>query len=166
MRNPILLAVAAALLVLPLAAAGQANDVVNVTASVLQPLTVDGAQDLRFGSVIPGVGRTVPPSDGVNAGRFDITGEGALEVSLTFDLPTELSTGSDAMPITFDGNSAAYMNGSLATPLDFDPAVGTNAKLDAGAMSVFIGGTVNPAFDQPAGDYNGTVTLTVAYTGS
>jgi hypothetical protein len=33
-------------------------------------------------------------------------------------------------------------------------------------MIVFLGGTVDPAYDQAAGAYTNTVTMTVAYTGN
>lgn len=166
MRNPILWAVAAALLVLPIAAAAQASGTVTATANVLQPLSVTGTRTLTFGSVLPGVARTVPPTD-VNSGMFDISGEGTSEVDIDFTLPTVLdhTTSSETIGISFGANSAAWATGS-GGPFPFDPNTGTTQNLDAGAMIVFIGGTVDPAFDQVAGTYENTVTMTVAYTGN
>jgi hypothetical protein len=166
MRNPILWAVAAALLVLPLAASAQASGNLVATANVLQPLSVAAPQGLQFGDVFPGVSSTVLPSDVLNAGRFDITGEGNAEVDINFTLPTNLEAGSETIPISFGPNSAAWMTATSGGPFDFDPAAGTTQRLEANAMSVYIGGTVDPAFGQAPGSYQNTVTMTVAYAGN
>ena len=166
MRNPILWAVAAVLLILPVAAAAQASGDITATANVLQPLSVARGQDLDFGSVFPGVSRTVLP-DGTTAGRFDISGEGASEIDIDFTLPNVLDGPSSAtMPVSFGNNSAAWGTATSGGPFPFDPTTGTTQNLEAGAMMVFIGGTVDPAVDQAAGTYNGTVTMMVAYTGN
>lgn len=166
MRNPILWAVAAALLVLPVAVSAQASGNLTATANVLQPLSVAGTQPLLFGDVFPGVSSTVSPSDVLNAGRFDVTGEGNAEVDINFVLPATLDNGSETIPISFGPSSAAWLTASSVLPLDFDPNVGTTQRLEASAMTVYIGGTVDPAFGQAAGTYNNTVTMTVAYTGN
>jgi hypothetical protein len=164
MRNPILWAVAAAFLVLPMAVAAQASGNLTASANVLQPLSVAGTEDLDFGSVFPGVSSTVLPSD-VSAGRFDIAGENNAEVDINFSLPTTLDGAASAtIPISFGTTSAAWVAGG--GPFPFDPNTGTTQNLDAGSMIVFLGGTVDPAFDQAAGLYTNTVTMTVAYTGN
>lgn len=164
MRNPILWAVAAALLVLPMAVSAQASGILTASANVLQPLSAVGTDDLDFGSVFPGVSSTVLPSD-VSAGRFDIAGESNAEIDINFTLPTTLNgSGSTTIPISFGTTSAAWVAGG--GPFPFDPNTGTTQNLDAGSMIVFLGGTVDPAFDQAAGMYTNTVTMTVAYTGN
>lgn len=163
MRNPILWAVAAALLVLPVAASSQATGNVTATANVLTPLSVAGTADLDFGDVFPGVTTTVLPVD-VTAGRFDIAGETTSEIDIDFTLPTTLDNGPESMPISFGNTSAAWVAGG--GPFDFDPNTGTTQNLVAGSMIVFLGGTVDPAFDQAPGIYTSVVTMTVAYTGN
>ena len=166
MRNALLLAAAAALLFLPIAASAQANATIEARAQVLTPLTVTASQDLDFQTVIPGLSKTVAPSD-VDAGIFALTGSGTLEVQLDFGtLPTNLVSGSDNLPISFGSSSAGYS--TFVTPgiLTFDPAVNYDADLNTGEMTVYIGGTVTPASNQPAGLYTSDITLTVSYTGN
>lgn len=164
MRNPILWAVAAALLLLPVAASAQATGDVTATATVLTPLSVNGVDDLEFGDVLPGVATTVLPTD-LSAGLYDVAGEGDSEIDIGFTLPTDLvGPASATMPISFGNNSAAHSDGGV--PQFFDPNTGTNADLSGGALQVFIGGTVTPAFDQAPGSYSSIVTMTVAYTGN
>lgn len=165
MRNPILWAVAAALLVLPVAVAAQASGDMTATADVLQPLTVTAGQNLAFGTVFPGVSKTILP-DGVTAGRFDIAGAGESEVDVNFSFPGTLTGPGAPMPISFGATAAAWATASSAGASAFDPNTGTTQDLEAGAMMVFIGGTVDPAVDQAPGTYSGTVTLLVAYTGN
>jgi spore coat protein U-like protein len=157
----------AALLALPGALAAQAASV-TATANVLANITVADFQDLDFGDVIPGFGETVAPDDFGNVGVFHVTGAGTLEVSLDFGtLPTFLTgPGVAELPLTFGAGSAGYGPdaGTLTAP--FDPAAGANANLVNDELYVFIGGTVTAAVAQTPGTYTGTITLTVAYTGS
>jgi spore coat protein U-like protein len=166
MRNALLLAAAAALLFLPVAASAQANATIEARARVLTPLTVTANQDLDFQTVIPGLSKTVAPGD-VQSGIFDLTGSGTLEVQLDFGtLPTTLVSGSDNLPISFGSSSAGYSTSLSPGVLTFDPAVNYDADLESGAMTVYIGGTVTPASNQPAGLYTNDITLTVSYTGN
>jgi hypothetical protein len=146
-------------------AAAQTGNV-NATATVLTPLTVTGVSDLAFGNVYPGVAKTIAYTDATNGGKFSIAGYNAAQVNLTFTLPTNLSDGTNLLPIgTWTGyynttNSAAS-GGSTFTPA----AAATTTNLAAGALYVFVGATVTPAGNQVAGSYTGTVTMNVAYTG-
>ena len=166
MRNALLLAAAASLLFLPMAVHGQANASIEARAQVLTPLTVTPYQDLDFQNVIPGLSKTVLPGD-VTGGRFDLTGSGSLEVQLDFGtLPTSLASGGDNLPISFGASAAGYSTSLTPGIMTFDPAVTMDANLESGAMSVWIGGTVSPAANQPAGLYTGNIMLTVSYTGN
>lgn len=166
MRTRLLTAFALAALALPSAAAAQATGDIQATAVVLAPLTVTPAANLDFGNVIPGVNSTLLPSD-ANAGRFDVAGSGVLEVTLDFTtLPNQLSSGAATMPITYAAGSAAYADTPAGAQTTFDPSATATTNLVAGALSVFLGGTVQPAFNQAAGSYSATVTLQVAYTGN
>ena len=55
--------------------------------------------------------------------------------------------------------------GAIGNQTAFDPrsptVVITNSQNGRG--SVFVGGTAQPAFNQPPGTYTGVITLTVAY---
>ena len=167
MRTRLLTALALVALALPSTVAAQATGDIQAQAVVLAPLTVTPAANLDFGNVIPGVNSTLLPSD-ANAGRFDVAGAGVLQVTLDFTtLPNQLTTGGGAtMPITYAAGSAAYAATPAGTQTTFDPSATATTNLVAGALSVFLGGTVQPAFSQAAGSYAATVTLQVAYTGS
>lgn len=166
MRNALLLAAAASLLFLPMAVHGQANASIEARAQVLTPLTVTPYQDLDFQNVIPGLNKTVAPGD-VTSGRFDLVGSGTLEVQLDFGtLPTSLVSGGDNLPISFGPSSAGWGHSLIPGPITFDPAVSHDTDLESGALTVWIGGTVSPAANQPAGLYTGNIMLTVSYTGN
>lgn len=165
MRTRILTALAAAALLAPGALAGQSNSAsIQANANVLAPLTVNPGNNLLFSGVIPGIQMSVAPTD-ANAGSFILSGFGGLEVQMDFGtLPTNLSDGTNDLPISFAADAAMWDNGSSTGT--FDPNGLSNANLSGGAMTVYIGGQVAPAVLQPAGTYSGTISLTVTYTGS
>jgi hypothetical protein len=135
----------------------------TVNALVLQQITVVGDRNLAFGTVFPGVNKTVPVQGG-NSGRYQVTGAANASVSLTFTLPANLANGPNLLPInTWVGRHNAINN--AATGVAFTPSGSpTNTALSAlGVRWVFIAATVNPAANQAAGGYLATATLTVAY---
>lgn len=149
---------------------GFAQNTGNITAqaNVVTPITVTPQINLDFGNVFPGVAKTVPRT-AATAGRWRASGFGGAQVTLSFTLPTNLTSGANTLPISF-GAGTAGRNTVLdaATATAFDPAAGATANLAAAPASelfVWIGGTVTPTVAQPAGLYTGTITLTVSYTG-
>lgn len=165
MRTRLITALAAAALLAPGALAGQSNAAsIQANANVLAPLTVNPGNNLLFNSVIPGINMNVAPGD-ANAGSFIVSGFGGLQVQMDFGtLPSNLSDGTNNLPISFAADAAMWDNGSGTGA--FDPNGLSNANLSGGAMTVYIGGTVSPDVQQPAGTYTGTISLTVTYTGS
>jgi hypothetical protein len=146
------------------ASAGQAQSAnINVTANVLQAMTVTGARPLDFGNVFPGVARSVGVAAGTS-GRFDLTGQSSANVNVSFTLPTNLTSGGNNLPINA---WTGYLNTTNATTggAAFTPSVSATPTAfgATGNLFVFIGGTVTPAANQAAGNYTGTVTLTAAY---
>ncbi|HEX5437844.1 MAG TPA: DUF4402 domain-containing protein [Gemmatimonadaceae bacterium] len=144
---------------------------INATATVLEPITISGTSELQFGTVFPGVAKTIAVSD-AGAGEFTVGGDGGAQVAVSFNLPTNLASGGNNLPI---GSWAGYLNttnsatsgGSTFTP----SGTAFNANLSgttgtAGSMFVFLGATVTPTITQVAGTYTNTVTMTVAYTGT
>jgi hypothetical protein len=140
------------------------NGSISATATVQSPITVAGAQPLAFGNVFPGVAKTVAYSDAANAGRFDVTGQGSAPVTYSFTLPTNLTSAGNNLPI---GSWTGYVNtanstsgGSAITP----SSTSASSTLSAGGqLYFFVGATVTPPNNLPAGSYSGTVTLTVSY---
>ena len=140
------------------------NASINVTATVQQPINVTGANTLAFGNVLPGVNSTVGVAS-ASAGRFDVTGQASTPVSMTFVLPTNLTDGTNLLPI--GSYTGVWSNGAAPSPVGtaFTPsAVATAATLGATSnLFVYVGATVTPAVNQPAGVYAGTVQMTVVY---
>lgn len=135
---------------------------ITATATVQTPINVSGAVNLDFGSVFPGLNKSVAVTD-ATAGRFDVTGQASAPVSMTFVLPANLVSGGNLLPIgTFTGN---WNTTNAPTGTGFTPsAAATAATLSGtGALFVFVGATVSPVVNQPAGVYNGTVQMTVVY---
>ena len=138
------------------------TDDIDVTAVVETALQVTGAQDLVFGPVFPGFGRTIAVGDAASA-EFVITGGvgGGVDIDLT--LPTELSDGTNVMPVSFTAAAGA----GRGTAIGFNPAVTHGNSLDAttGELRVYLGGTVTAAPTQVAGSYSAVATLTASYNG-
>ena len=165
MRNSKLsLAVLALVVIGASAVQAQSNNAsITATASVQTPINVVGAQQLNFGNVFPGVNKTVAATDLTNAGRFDVTGQASTPVTLSFTLPATLSSGGNTMPIV----SYTGVHALLATQaggIAFSPAAGANPTLSGtGALFVWVGAQVQPATNQVAGVYTGSITMTVVY---
>src|ERR1041385_9139264 len=140
------------------------NGSISATATVQSPITVTGAQNLTFGNVFPGVVKTVAYSDATNAGRFSVTGQASTPVTYSFSLPANLTSGGNNLPIGswlgYENQSNSTSGGTAITP----SATPTTSTLSgSGALYFFLGATVTPPANQPAGNYSGTVTLTVSY---
>ena len=167
MRKFAVLAVMAALIV-PSAAFAVTGSI-QATANVLTPLSV--STDLRaldFGDVFPGLNKSIAFTDGTS-GKWQIAGEAAKEIQLSFTLPTDLSNAGILMPISFSATDAAYFATDAAgSGVAFDPNAGSTEFLDGtvGSGFVWLGGTVAPAANQAAGLYAATVILDVVYTGN
>ena len=148
----------------------QTGQTATVTASgtVLSPVTVSGT-DLNFGtSIFPGVNEAVPYTN-TNAAQFNITGgEGTSEVNVTFpNLPSELTGTGTPLSINFSTEDAAHnTTESVTGATPFDPNTGVTTNLATGALYVWLGGTVQPSSDQPAGAYSANIMIDVVYTGN
>lgn len=141
---------------------------VQATGTVLEPLSVTGT-NLVFGTqIFPGINEVVAKTD-ATASQFDISGEVSKEITATFTLPTELSDGTNTMPITFSATDGGHATASIdqGTATAFDPSAALTTSLSAtGELFIWMGGTVEPAADQVAGAYSGDITLDTAYTGN
>jgi len=132
---------------------------INATATVVEAIAIEGADDLVFGEVRQGTSVYLAPADG---GSWTVTGGPEVEIPagivLGFVLPSYLTDGTNFLPISFGAEDATF-NGDV-----FDPKQGgVFAEIAAG--EVRIGGTVYVNVGQAAGDYAGIITCMVAYTG-
>lgn len=174
MRTRICTLVLALLLVLGGFSGADAQEVgiIQAVATVVSSMSVQGTHDLDFGSVTPGVPKTVDKAAAGSAGEWHVTGASLAEVSVTFDLPPALShtTSGVTMPISFNSTSASYDDGSgsQGTPTATINPNGPNVMDIGGAgnLYIWIGGIVTPSIAQTGGDYSADITLTVTYTGN
>ncbi len=163
----------AALALAVCAAAGSAVAAVATatsTSTVVTPIAITKAADLSFGSFAAGasVGTvTVSPngtravSGGVSAmggtvtaARFNVVGQSGMNYSITLGGSATLSDGTNNMAFT----SISDLAGGAITSGNV-----TSGTLTAGSQSIFVGGELAVAANQPAGTYSGTVTATVEY---
>ena len=136
---------------------------IQATATVMQPINVVGAVNLAFGNVFPGVAKAIVVS-AAGAGRFDVTGQASAPVLISFVLPTNLTAGANNLPIgTWTGHRNTVNNPTTGT--NFTPSAATTAATFSatGQLFVFVGATVTPATNQPAGSYSGSIQMTVTY---
>ena len=135
----------------------------SVTATVQQPLTVSKSSDLAFGSVFPGLNKTIAVGD-AGAASFSVSGQAGASVNLTFTAPATIASGGNTLPVASWSGRWNTTN-SAASGTDFTPSgSATSATLNgSGAIYVFVGATAQPSSSQAAGSYSGTLTLTVVY---
>lgn len=131
-------------------------------AAVRAQATVVGVQNLAFGNVIPGVPTTVPYSDAVRAGRFQVSGVFLRNIRITFTLPTQMNRigGGPPMPLSF-GNTSAAFSGVFTGQTPFNPNAPFTTWVWFGTSNVFLGGTASPTAGQPGGSYTANVIMTV-----
>jgi hypothetical protein len=135
------------------------------------PLLALAANDLSFGTVLPGIPSSVSVRDPHHAGVFEVHGPAGASVRIEFILPAALTSERGALlPIAFgagDGFADFSRGHQKKRGLVFDPhapligALGPNGRL-----FVSLGGTVLPARVQPAGRYRATISMTVYSLGS
>jgi len=165
------LSTAVALLALCGALANPAEAQITASASIqaiafvqgVAPITATGVNDLDFGTVFSGV-TTGLTNIAAQAGRFDITGEPAAPVSVSFTLPPNLTGAGGTIPINFATDDGLEWGPFPTTSTPFDPNIPYLTALDGlGALTIGIKGTVSPSAATTTGNYTGTITLTVSY---
>jgi len=152
----------------------QESAIIQATATVIAGITIIGSNDLVFGTVMPGVSKSIDKATTGFAGEWQISaGTANSEISLTFTLPDSLqhTTVPTGMRIVFNSTDASYDDGTgggqIAPTGVIDPNGPVARRVGAtGTMNLWIGGTVIPRLSQTGGDYASDVTLTIAYTGN
>jgi hypothetical protein len=151
----------------PLCALGSAhaqnNASATVTATVQQPITVTKNNDLSFGTVFPGVDKSIPVTAG-GAAKFTVAGQASTPVNLTFTIPATITSGGNNLALaSWSGHHATTdvtSGGTTFTP----SASATTATLSgSGALYLYVGATAQPTASQAAGSYSGNMTMTVVY---
>lgn len=150
----------------------QVSGTIQARATVVASMTVTGSNDLDFGTVTPGVDKSVEKIAVGSAGEWTVVAGGSgAEVTLDFTLPNSLSAGASSLSIIFSNSDASYANSALASQtspsVSMNPSLVTTANLSStGAMTVWLGGSVSPIMSQSAGEYTASIQLTVTLTGS
>ncbi len=128
-----------------------------------QTPTITVLRDISFGMVITGTSGTIAPSD-PGAAEIEVQFPGVNGfgiISVTFNLPSNLTSGGSTLPISFGTNSAAWnTTNSFSGSTTFDPGAGymtfTNGNTPL-TLYIWIGGTISPGNGQAAGDYTGAI---------
>jgi hypothetical protein len=130
-----------------------------------QILTVTGIRNLTFGVVLPGVPRVISRTDPLNSGQFNIfSDQQGNAIRMTFTLPAAMNGPAGAqIPLVFGAADAGFSaTQNINNQIAFDPRAPFTRNLpNTGRCSVFLGGRANPAANQRAGSYSGTIILTV-----
>ncbi len=136
-------------------------------------LSAANAADLAFGTVVPGTPVTVNPRTSTAAGKFVLHGARNAQFSATFTLPGVLQAGvgGPTMPIAFGATAGCHDNRDRQNQCTlWNPSTPLvqrirNTPPPNDTYFVWIGGTVSPGPTQGPGVYQGTITITAAYTG-
>ena len=134
------------------------------TGDAAAQLTVQARQTLAFGVTLPGVNRSVAPSNTLSAGQFYLVEHKGGVVRLALTLPATLArAGGGTLSITYATTDGEFVTtGVGATTTVFNPKIAKNGTLTSSADGyVHVGGTIHPTAGQLTGTYNGTITLTV-----
>ncbi|UCG63185.1 MAG: hypothetical protein JSV52_07865 [Candidatus Zixiibacteriota bacterium] len=134
-----------------------------------QNVTVNN--DLVFGSVFPGIPKTITKYTAGSACEFQITGTAGAEITIDLTLPTYMNAGGFSMQLIFSETDCAI--DTAATPDqsspefdDLDPWHTLTYRLGSNGLTLWLGGIVVPALRQQQGSYSASIVITVQYTGS
>jgi hypothetical protein len=151
---------------------------VNVSASVVTPITFTNVRDLTFTNVFPGQAAKVVAASDAGSGGIRINGLTNAQVavsagSMSSTLTCASCTGTGPNSLTLSVDGAARVNNASAAPTGAGSSAFTlatsaaNTNLNAaGQLWLYIGGSVAAAANQQAGSYTGSISLNVSYTGN
>lgn len=133
--------------------------------------TITLNNDLVFGSVFPGIPKTITKYSVGSAAEFHVAGTSGSEISIQFALPTYMhASGFNIEMIFFDTDCSidTLASPSQTSPLfdNLNPWTTLLYRLGSAGLTIWLGGTAIPKVVQPPGSYTATIVLTVAYTGA
>lgn len=134
-----------------------------------QNVTVNN--NLSFGTVYPGIPKTVSKTTAGLAAEFYISGTAGNEVTIDFTLPTYMNVGSSNMQVIFRETDCAI--DTSATPdqsnpqfNNLDPWHTLTYRIGSNGLYVWLGGIIVPGLTQTEGSYSSNIVITVTYTGN
>jgi hypothetical protein len=134
-----------------------------------QDITVNN--NLEFGSVFPGVPKSISKYAAGEAAEFFITGTPSAEITIDFTLQTYMYASGNTMALQYSAtdcsmdSSATPNQGSPGTD-NLNPWQTLTYRIGSAGLTVWLGATVVPLIMQRPGNYSATITMTVTYTGN
>ncbi len=127
--------------------------------------------DLVFGSVFPGIPKTITKYTAGSACEFEITGTAGDEITIDIDLPTYMNVSGFNIHMIFNEtdcsiDTSASPDQSDPEFDDLDPWHTLTYRLGSNGMTIWLGGRVVPALRQQQGSYTASIVITVQYTGN
>lgn len=132
------------------------------TATVIAPIAIthDAGAALAFGSFTTGTGGTVAVTA---AGVGSVTGDVTFVTGSANSADAFTVAGDPGRSYSISTGAGSVSDGTNSMSFTTTPSA-TSASLDAsGAGSFTVGGTLTVAGTEPAGNYTGSYTATVAY---
>jgi hypothetical protein len=132
--------------------------------SAAAQVSVAGVRNLAFGFLTLGVQSTVPPSDPVKSGQWNLTAPVGQRIQIRLTVPNQLQGPAGAtLPVSIK-NGDAFVQGtwSGATPNSFNPAGNVNFRFTGGTQAILrLGGSTTPSPTQRTGAYSNTAVCTI-----
>jgi hypothetical protein len=127
--------------------------------------------NLEFGSVFPGVPKTISKKTPGEAAEFRITGTPNAEITISFTLQTYMHTSGSNMALQYSATDCAMDSSALPDQANpghdnLNPWQTMTYRIGSAGLTIWLGATVVPISMQKPGNYSATITLTVAYTGN
>lgn len=133
---------------------------IGISVQIVEAPQVEASRDLQFGTVVQGSGRVSVPPESAQAGKFILSGNPSLPLSVSYAAPSHLEgPDGETLPLA----TTLFGHGSdapqQAAPLASDEAV----TLDDGDYYLYVAGDLDVGTTPAPGLYRGNFVLTVAY---
>lgn len=145
--------------------------VLSFVAGPVAAQTPTVVNDLTFGNILSGVPKAVSKHTAGAAAEFTVTGTAGAEITIDFNLPPYLISGSNTVQLIFTDvdcamDSSASPDQSSPGYNDRNPWATITYRLGSSGLTIWLGGLVMPTRAVSAGSYSSPLVLTVEYTGN
>ncbi len=127
--------------------------------------------NLTFGTVYPGIPKTISKATAGFAAEFYVSGTAGSEITIDLALPTYMNVGSSNMQVIFQETDCAI--DTSATPdqtnpefNNLDPWHTLTYRIGSNGLYLWLGGIIVPGLSQNEGSYASNIVITVTYTGN
>lgn len=159
--------------------ASAADATATATAEVLAPISITVGANLAFGNVVAGNGDVTVSTSGARtktgaaafstsgaspaAAQFNVSGAGSNTFSIDYTGSTTMLTSSGGATMAIDWVTEAVTGTGTATGKTDASSDATVGTLSSGSARIYAGGKLTVGASQPAGNYTGSLKVTVAY---